>query len=159
MKVLLIEDEDDMAELAVRVITLPHPLVGEIVCHRSDNLSDGVDRLFCENYDAVILDLVLPDSPMEKTISTLSKISCLVPIIVMTGHDSRQIVRDCVKNGAKDFILKTQDMSQLQHAVIRCAFEGEMKNYELNRVKRLALMSIEIGLHETFKDMQSIRTS
>ena len=78
-------------------------------------------------YEAVILDLTLPDSPRPDTVARMRVVAPLwPPIVVATGHDSAAVQMDCMWAGASDWMPKelaisapAQFLARLIHAIIR----------------------------------------
>jgi signal transduction histidine kinase len=69
-------------------------------------LKEGVDKVQNDRYDAVLLDLGLPDSRGLDTFNTF-KSSCIsVPIIIFSGTGDEEIALQAMQNGAQDYLLK-----------------------------------------------------
>lgn len=103
MKLLLIEDS--AADVALVEAHLAEGLQGARIDAEA-RLSDGLARLGAARYDAVLLDLGLPDSRglvgLEHVLSTPDA----PPVIVLTGLDDLRLGIDAVKAGAQDYVLK-----------------------------------------------------
>jgi diguanylate cyclase (GGDEF)-like protein/PAS domain S-box-containing protein len=72
----------------------------------STRLSDGLRRLAQEPFDAVVLDLYLPDSSGLETLNQVRHAAPKLPIIVLTGVDSQEAAVEALRDGAEDYILK-----------------------------------------------------
>ena len=54
-----------------------------------------------QNFDAVLLDLSLPDSQGLETINRLSAAAPNLPIVVLTGEADEAVAREAVRSGAR----------------------------------------------------------
>jgi CheY-like chemotaxis protein len=91
MRVLLVEDNDDDA-LLIRE-SLSETTV-EIA--RAKGLSTALEQLTREAFDAVLLDLSLPDAWGLPTIGRLRQQAASVPIVVLTGLNDEEIAMKAV---------------------------------------------------------------
>lgn len=69
-------------------------------------LQDGVEALRTETYDALLLDLTLPDSYGIGTVQRMLEEFDRLPIIVLTGVDDQGLALDSVKLGVQDYLTK-----------------------------------------------------
>jgi two-component system OmpR family response regulator len=112
MRVLVIEDEADLASVLQR-------LLQDAGCS-ADIAEDGEVGLAMaldEAYDLVILDLMLPEIPGDRLLAELRSRSRHVPVLVLTARD---YVGDRVKlldTGADDYVVKPFEPAEL---VSRC---------------------------------------
>ncbi len=60
-----------------------------------------------QNFDAVLLDLGLPDSFGVDTLRKFQAIKINAPVIVLTGLDDEEIAIATVKEGAQDYLIKS----------------------------------------------------
>lgn len=118
--VLVIEDD----ELDARLIIERLSLQGRFKVHVSDNLADGIKQLSeNNNFDAILLDLTLPDSQDIDTFEAIHSKVPHLPIIILTGLDDDAVVLHTLKNGAQDYLLKGQVTTHLLERTIRYAIE------------------------------------
>ncbi len=73
--------------------------------------------------DLLLLDLTLPDSTGLETIRRVQVAFPLIPIIVLTGNQDRELALSAVKEGAQDFLVKNDLSSSLLVRSIRYALE------------------------------------
>lgn len=148
MKILLIEDEDNIREL------LAHYMRGdcfftELKILKAEKLDQGMKMLQEEKPDIVILDLSLPDSTAERSVSKIPEISKVCPVIVLTGTEEPEVIRKSIENGAADYLLKSEDIPGIKHAVFR-----EVENRK--KQKRLELRSVGEKLDEVSKELKKM---
>jgi FixJ family two-component response regulator len=64
------------------------------------------DKIFSENYDALILDIVLPDVDGISILHKINKANLNLPTIMLTGAPSLETAKMSVKYGAFDYLIK-----------------------------------------------------
>jgi len=89
----------------------------------SQRLSDGLKRLSREPFDAVVLDLYLPDSSGLETLSQVHHAAPHLPIVVLTGLGSPETATEALREGAEDFLSKDDLNGPLFARSIRYALE------------------------------------
>jgi signal transduction histidine kinase len=120
LRVLLVEDDDAYAKLL-------HSQLGEssapIGLDRVSTLTAAVAALESGKFDAVLLDLGLPDSFGLETFDRLCAVANTVPIVVLTAHDDDAVAAQAVQRGAQDYLVKSSTDAQLLLRSIRYACE------------------------------------
>ncbi len=69
---------------------------------------DGFDLLCKQKFNLIILDMELPDKhglELLREIRERDEYSH-IPVIVLSGHNDSEVIRECLKSGASDFIAK-----------------------------------------------------
>ena len=61
----------------------------------------------------LLLDYVLPDMDGRQFLDKLNALSVVVPFVVMTGHGDERIAVEMMKLGARDYIVKQADFTDL----------------------------------------------
>ena len=105
IRVLLIEDNVPYAQLLQD--HLAHASESFAVTHVV-RMAEAVQRLRDGNFDAVLLDLSLPDSRGQDTLEQAMTLGSRLPIIVLTGLNDEALATEAVRKGAQDFLLKDQ---------------------------------------------------
>lgn len=106
MKVLLIEDSaTDAVLIASHLERVPEQ---KIEVSHAWRLQDGMESLERECWDAVLLDLGLPDSIGLDTLREIKLAGNNVPVIVLTGDLNEDMALEAVKHGAQDYLNKNQ---------------------------------------------------
>ena len=101
MRVLIIEDDRMLARLVER--TLGDAGFTVDVTRSAD---EGRDAALASTYDAVLLDLELPDRSGLDVVRTLRREGRDVPVLIMTGRDDDQDIVSGLDAGADDYLLK-----------------------------------------------------
>lgn len=106
MKVLLIEDSASDAVLIKTHLERARSLALRI--EHAWRLEDGLAALTRERWDAVLLDLGLPDSNGIDSLRIIQAAGQNPPVIVLTGNINEEMGLDAVKHGAQDYLNKNQ---------------------------------------------------
>jgi len=69
-------------------------------------LQEAIDVVQARAYDAILLDLTLPDSAGFETVQRMSSAAPLTPLIVLTGQDDIETTKQCIERGADDTLVK-----------------------------------------------------
>lgn len=78
-----------------------------------NGLSKGLERLATGYFDVLLLDLGLPDSQGLDTFNKLHAQSPQVPVVILTDLDDASLAYKAVRNGAQDYLVKSQMNSNL----------------------------------------------
>src|SRR5438132_7583536 len=98
---LLIEDSPDDALLIREFLADARQAKFEV--EHADRLSAGLARLAAGEFDAVLLDLALPDSHGLDTFRTVQKAAPAVPVVVLSGFEDDAASLTAVQEGAQDY--------------------------------------------------------
>jgi CheY-like chemotaxis protein len=104
--VLQVEDDEDDALLVDRFLKPKLP-AGSTIDH-VDKLSDAIQRMRETNYDAVLLDLSLPDSHGLCTLREVISQANSPPVVVLSGNEDPATVSDALSSGASDYVMKSR---------------------------------------------------
>lgn len=108
MRILLVEDTIKLATLAVDALTTS----GFAVDHMA-SASDAEAAALCTSYDALVLDLGLPDGDGMDLLARLRRHGLSVPILLVTARDGERAVVDGLNGGADDYLRKPFNMEEL----------------------------------------------
>jgi DNA-binding response OmpR family regulator len=101
LRVLLIEDEARLAESIARGLRQAAHAVDV-----ADRLATAREKLELEHYDAVVLDVNLPDGSGFGLAADLRKRAVPVPILMLTARDSVEDRVAGLDSGADDYLVK-----------------------------------------------------
>lgn len=108
--------EDNPADEALFRIALDGQWRFEVTSEAS--LNAAVDRVVAQPFDAILLDMNLPDSSGTATVRTMVAAAGDVPVLVLTGMDDDQVGAAAVHCGAQDYVTKDGlDGRQIARAV------------------------------------------
>lgn len=104
MQVLLIEDNEDDAELIREALCEQSP--HDVLLTWADRLETGLLKLAESSPDAVLVDLSLPDSQGMETLVRVRAQSHEAAVIVLTGLDNDLVAEKSLLHGAQDYLVK-----------------------------------------------------
>jgi DNA-binding NtrC family response regulator len=114
-----------------------------------DNGDKALTRLtgpVAERFDAVVLDLVMPDLDGLGVLAKLRLAGVQVPVIVQTAHGGIDNVVSAMRAGAVDFVVKPVGAERLQvsvrNALDKSALEGELARINRARSGTLSFKDI-----------------
>lgn len=89
------------------------------------------------SFDAILLDLSLPDSNGMELIDEILELAGSIPVIILTGFTNLEFSRQSLSKGVSDYLLKDELSATLLHKSIvysieRNAFSGRLKKSEQN---------------------------
>jgi two-component system copper resistance phosphate regulon response regulator CusR len=108
MRVLLVEDEPHAAHVLAKGLREQTYAV--------DLASDGDSAIFqvgTTDYDAVILDVMLPVRDGFAVCRTIRESGCAVPILMVTARDAVEARIEGLDSGADDYLVKPFDFGEL----------------------------------------------
>lgn len=104
-QILLVEDNPGDARLLKEALKeFNHAPPFELV--HVTSLSDGIKRIKQAGFEAVLLDLSLPDAQGVDTVVRMQREAVSLPIVVLTGLDDDSAAVEAVRAGAQDYLVK-----------------------------------------------------
>jgi len=98
----------------------------------AETLGAAFDLLKVKTYDAILLDLVLPDSSGMDTLMAMSAIQPWTPILVLTSLEEESLGYAALKAGAEDYLVKGE-VSQFDLArALRYGIERKRQSAKLH---------------------------
>jgi DNA-binding NtrC family response regulator len=83
----------------------------------AESAAEALKMLEKESYDAVLLDLMMPEMGGIEALQIMRKKQPEIQVIFVTGHPSVSKGVEAIKLGAMDFIPKPVDMSELTEKI------------------------------------------
>jgi signal transduction histidine kinase/CheY-like chemotaxis protein len=137
IKILLIEDNKGDV-IIIRELLKSTGLKFELLhCPR---LSDAIAELQKNSFDVILVDLGLPDSSGISTFKKIKECNHLAPIVILTGLDDEEIALTTVKEGAQDYLVKSQLSTNTITRSIK--YSIERKHFEILQKKNIHRLSI-----------------
>ena len=149
MRILLVEDERELSNALVAILTRSNYSV--------DPVYDGEDALYyleTENYDAVILDIMIPKIDGIEVLKTIRKGGNKIPVIMLTAKseiDDRVVGLD---SGADDYLTKPFASKELLARLRALTRRGEQLT---ENVVKVGNISLNRSSFELFSDSGSFR--
>ena len=142
---LLVEDSHEHAKLAAIWIEEEGHARFEVTW--VERLSAAQDALAGSTFDAILLDLSLPDSDRLETFRAIRERAPLAPVVLMTGIGDERLARQAVQEGAQDYLVKGDTdgrllVRALDYAIERRrADEAERHLLETQRIESLTVLA------------------
>ncbi len=136
LRVLVIEDnpgdvrllDEMMAEPAGQQVRLAH----------AGTLAAGLEALHRDPFDAVLLDLSLPDSHGLETVARLKGSAPSMPVVIMTSLDDEDTATRAVAEGAQDYLVKGRDVERRTVArAVQYAIERQYLHQQLAEAREM----------------------
>lgn len=121
LKILLVEDSDVDAHLTQDI--LAEWSVEQFDVTHVVRLSEALSHLAQTRFDAILLDLSLPDGYGLSTLRQMQAANPTIPIIVLSGFSDQTLAVEAVQSGAQDYLVKGQGQPELLARSIRYAIE------------------------------------
>ena len=135
LDVLLVEDDDDHARLVEEI--LAGGTDGAYRLRRVSDLAAAQAVLHVGSVDCVLLDLFLPDGQGLDSLTQLTTVDPMVPIVILTSLADEQLGLLAVHEGAQDYLVKgnvdrPRLSRSLRHAIERKALEARFAEQALH---------------------------
>jgi len=121
IRILLVEDNPGDARLLQELVR--EPAGGRLRLEHVDRLGAALDLLNKRDFDAILLDLTLPDEQGLDTVLRVHSHAPKVPIVVLTGMDDEALAVRAVRAGAQDYLVKGRVDGDLLLRSVRYASE------------------------------------
>ncbi|MBL7997516.1 MAG: response regulator [Candidatus Kapabacteria bacterium] len=144
---LLIEDNDLQAALITKQLeeaasTKRNTTHEEITIKHVHNLAVGMALLRDTTFDAVLLDLTLPDSAGLSTLETLRQEQRSIPIVVITGDETYLTAQLAIHYKAQEYVVKGEYTG---HSLLRSVYNAieRQKMYDALNMSREQIIRSE----------------
>ncbi|MEN0058279.1 MAG: response regulator [Bdellovibrio sp.] len=132
LNVLLVEDNDEHAHIISRYIS-GKDNDSKVALARAERLKTALHQLQEATFDAILLDLRLPDSDIDETLPQMLAASSHIPIIVLSTLEDRDLAIRTVHEGAQDYLCKSDLSTDLLIRVVYSAIERKQNEIKLKR--------------------------
>ena len=136
LSILLVEDEPDAAKLVQYVLSKGG--APRISLDWAADLHSGLERLAARDFEAVLLDLNLPDSTGFDTFARIRQQTPDGAVIVLTAQEDEALALQAVRSGADEYLIKSD---------IRDRYLAQRIRYAIER-KRLSRQTAATPVHK-----------
>ena len=131
---ILIADDHEVARQGIRALLEAHS--GWEVCAEAKDGREAVELATSMNPHLILLDIGMPNlNGLEAARQILASFPD-IPILILTMHDSDQVVREVLRAGARGFLLKSDAGRDLVAAVEALLLH---RTFFTNRVSQMVL--------------------
>ncbi len=120
LHILLVEDNENDALLLQETLA---QFGDSFHLTHATSATDAEALLHQAAFDAMLLDLSLPDTRGMETILWANRTAPRLPVIILTGMDDERMALEAVRKGAQDYILKGQSDARLLARALHYAIE------------------------------------
>jgi PAS domain S-box-containing protein len=131
LEVLLVEDDIGDAEYFQATLEKEKSITTAI--EHVETLTSAINRLAQKRIDVILLDLGLPESVGIETFKKLSPHANGIPIVVLTGLVDEKTACEAIRQGAQDYLLKSDTDSRTIWRVLHYAIERKHAQENLQR--------------------------
>ena len=114
--ILIVDDSKFMRKMLSDILTEEgHQIVGE-----AENAKEATELYKILNPDLVTLDIIMPEVDGEDAISALREMIKENPqtkVVMISAMGQQEVVKECIRAGAKDFIVKPFQPSNIAEVV------------------------------------------
>ena len=111
-KVLIVDDEKDFLDIMAERMA-----VGGMDVPTATSAENALEMVVTESYDAVIMDLMMPEMDGFKALKLFKESRPDVPIILLTANVPEEKCLEAIKLGAMDVIEKPADLNLLTQKI------------------------------------------
>ncbi|MFK7826992.1 MAG: response regulator [Oligoflexales bacterium] len=121
MKILVVDDDQAICSLMVKIIK-------GLGCEAQTcaNGKEALEALTSNNFTLMILDLIMPNMGGVETLKEIRKRGININTVVLSGFISHDIRKQCKKFGAKRFLEKPIEISDIE-GLLKGEKESNMK--------------------------------
>lgn len=108
LHILLVDDEPDFVENLAERLRLRG-----FTIHTASNGSDALELMRGQQFQGVVLDVMMPGMDGLETLREIKKIDDTVEVVLLTGHARVDAALEGVRAGAFDYLIKPVDIDEL----------------------------------------------
>jgi DNA-binding NarL/FixJ family response regulator len=112
---ILIVDDHEVVRRGLRVLIEPHP--GWEVCGEATTGREAVEKAKKLKPDVVVMDIGMPELNGLEATRQILKVAPRTGVLILTMHESEQLVREVLEAGAQGYVLKSAAGRDLVSAV------------------------------------------
>jgi len=122
-KIMVVDDEKNIRIMLKRVLSGDQYEIDEAV-----NGLEALQKIAQERYDAILLDLKMPEMNGLQVIDKIKEMDINTPIIMMSAYGTIPEAVEAMKLGAVDYLIKPFDLDELRMTLVRMIRQDEIKN-------------------------------
>jgi len=136
--------EDNTADAVLLEEELEESPFGPFSITHARRLADALGHLQGQRFDAVLLNLGLPDSQGLKTLETIRNVKPReVTVVVVTGMDEEALRIKALQQGADDYLIKGVSTDSVRAQSVRYAIERKRANETVLAYEQLLSLAVD----------------
>ena len=148
LKILIVDDHEAAREGLANLLTTPHIEVSGVL----SNGSDAVAKLRQEHFDAVLLDVRMPQKDGLATLAEIRVDYPDLPVVMLSTYDNPTYIARAAALGATDYIIKTTAHVSIS-AVLRHVASGQPPHPSSELIQLQKKMHEEVDLSKIPEEM------
>ncbi len=141
IQIMLIEDSDEDTLLIQQLLGLTRRFFYNMI--RCATLRQTLETLPRVHPQVILTDLNLPDSSGYETFRQVIAAAPKTPIILLTNLDDEDLALQAIRNGAQDYLLKTELSGQLLARAVRYAIQRKHSEEALRDSNERYLLAVQ----------------
>ena len=137
---LLVEDNPGDARLLREMVNEQETNKTDLI--HVECMSEAEKRLSADAFDAILLDLGLPDASGLEAVRRAHAAAPRVPLVVLTGLDDESLAAQALQKGAQDYLIKGQIETRGLFRALRYAIERQIMEEVLFGEKERAQVTL-----------------
>lgn len=130
MKVLIIDDETHVREGIKLLADWDQIKITEIF--EAENGRIAMDIIKVARPQIIFTDMMMPELDGRELLKWIKSEKLTCKIIVVTGYEDYQFMREAIQNGASDYLLKPIDPDTLNETIMKVVEEWKKEDQERN---------------------------
>lgn len=116
LRLLVVDDEKGFADILAKRLTKR-----KIVTVTAYSGTEGIQKMMKSRFDVAVLDLKMEGMDGIELLKIFKKMDPYLPVIMLTGHGSKQASLDGMELGAYDYLSKPYDLELLIEKIQKAA--------------------------------------
>ncbi|HXT01658.1 MAG TPA: ATP-binding protein [Elusimicrobiota bacterium] len=136
IRILAIEDDQDYVEILRLCLAEPDAMELKFEVDSAERLAAGLTKLTAGRYDAVLVDLGLPDASGLEAARAVLAAAPDIPVLVSTNYGDEKTALEAMRLGAQDFMIKASSDSRMLKRSIRYSIERKSAHGQRDQIIR-----------------------
>lgn len=129
IRVLYVEDDPYDVTIIQETLRSTKGFENDYTIEHASDLIDGLNMVNEHHYDAILLDLNLPEGAGAKNVKIFKQHAPETPIICLTSMNCDRLAMDALKAGAQEYIVKGYGNAYVLNRIIRSSiFRQNIEN-------------------------------
>ena len=146
-RLLIIDDNKNLVDM-IEEFFLDHKFIK--VSLKAYSGEEGIKLIESRinDYDAIILDLIMPNKDGIYVLEEMKRKNINKPVIISTSYNSDSMIRRVSEYGVQYFLLKPYELSDLENRIIELSNTVEKENKNINIYHNNLQISVTKILHK-----------
>jgi DNA-binding NarL/FixJ family response regulator len=98
------------------------------------NGKEALQLATSNHFDLILLDITMPEMDGITVLKKLKELGCEIPVLVMSMHNERTIIRQALEAGAYGYLLKNTGLEELTKAIFTVVRKQKYYSNEVTQV-------------------------